>query len=91
VNEKIRLLCMRADSEVAAIGSVFDRTCSLCAVRVMIAPSGQAFLASHPEAKIICNICYQPDKSDDHRLTAPLKDVLNEARNAGPNPYRRRN
>jgi hypothetical protein len=87
------LVCMRADAELAARGSVFDRVCSKCSARVMLAPSGQAFLKNDPDAAILCNVCYGAVASLDNlpHPAAPIETILQEIKTSGPNPYRRRN
>lgn len=87
------LVCMRADAELAALGSVFDRACSHCTARVMLAPSGQVFVKQEPDTVILCNVCYGAVASMDNlpQPAAPVETILQEIRTSGPNPYRRRN
>jgi len=85
------LVCGRADAPRAAVNSDFTRFCSRCAHRVMIAPSGQRLLASHPDFEIICEECFtRIDVPEDaeFRVSVSLAD---EIRTAIPNPFLRRN
>lgn len=86
------LLCADADAPLVVAGSVFDRVCSKCGRRVMIAPSGQACLKVSPLA-IICIHCYMlQNPSGDEVIPAGNEaDMLREAKTTRLNMRRRRN
>ena len=96
MSEPIIVVCARADAPLAAVGSVFDRQCSRCSAKVMLAPSGQRFLATHADAKIVCEYCVRPKQVLDalaagKAITAPWEEIAAEARTAQPNLRRNRN
>lgn len=88
------LVCMRADAEWVAQGSSFNRTCSRCTARVMVAPSGQALLRREPLLAIVCSICYArhpPNLPVDVRLAGEPQQIAREILSAVPNFWRKRN
>jgi len=95
--DEYTIVCAPADAPFMARGSVFDHACGKCGGKVMLAPSGQAFLQKHPRAEICCLRCHA-----QHRLvargdyftvseTASLETVSEEMRTAEPNLRRSRN
>jgi hypothetical protein len=90
--EPIFLVCAPADSPWAVPGSIFTRVCLTCFTRVMIAPSGQRFLQSHPEASVICERCIPEDEPVSFAgAAADLETLVAEIKQARPNLYRDRN
>ena len=91
----IVLICIAADAPLTVAGSSFNRVCSECSTRVMVAPSGRRMLAAHPAATILCTDCFakrhgiQPD--DVAELAAQPEELSAEMKAAIPNPYRSRN
>ena len=60
----------------------------------MIAPSGQAVLRAHADAEIVCVVCYLRNPPTDAEIRAAAgttEDVLREAADYIPNPWRKRN
>ncbi len=91
-------MCAHADSEMTVAGSVFDKSCSVCGRRVMVAPTGQRFLAeqatSDDPVQIVCGICYMNDISDpdvETMLCRPIEEHVEEAKTFEPNRRRDRN
>jgi hypothetical protein len=90
------LVCALADAVLMAAGTTFDRACSQCKARVMVAPSGQRALARDPELVLLCVRCgfeamsQCPDRTV-HLATLPLDDVAQEIASAQPNTWRKRN
>ena len=83
---------MRADAPTVVHGSVFNKTCSECGERVMVAPSGQELLKCHPKAKILCTACFRPTPGDIVQSAAKtMAEIRAEVRAAHPNPWRNRN
>jgi hypothetical protein len=93
MSEPILLICAPADSPLTVPGSTFDHSCSRCRRKLMMAPSGQAFLKEHPEAEMLCHPCYvkiqEPD--DEHHLAGPAEQIADELLASVPNPRLRRN
>ena len=89
MTEKV-LVCMPADATWTVLDSSFDRHCSRCGVRVMIAPSGREMIANTPElVEVICFDCWQ--RAGGAEAAADDATVCREAGNAILNPLRRRN
>ena len=76
-----------------ARGSIFDQKCVSCAQRVMVAPSGQAFLDLHPDADIICAECFVQTAVPETAfgLAATADQIAAEIKEAVPNEWRSRN
>ena len=94
MSDKICLICMEATAAFTTPGATYDRRCSRCDIRVMIAPSGQALLKEHPEATILCIRCYGEDDSlheEPLRLPASPETIAAEMRLARANDWRNRN
>ena len=75
-------------------GIVFDKVCSQCGARVMVAPSGQTFLKKHTQTQIICIDCFERRKASPKDLlipAAPAEQILGEVASAKPNTWRERN
>jgi len=86
------LICQFADFELTVAGSTFDRVCSKCGVRLMIAPSGQAALARDPSIELACIPCGMAGvHSLDDIAPLPIADVVRELKTARPNMRRHRN
>jgi len=90
--DEYTIVCAPADAPFMARGSVFDHACGKCGGKVMMAPSGQAFLRKHPRALIRCLRC-RPMAPQEYRPpeTASLETLIEEARTAVPNLRRSRN
>lgn len=83
------LVCARADSLRVVPGSIFDRICTTCGEKVMIAPSGQARLKEIPELEILCGVCLDSSHRPEEfqiGLAASVEQIANEVRTSGPNP-----
>jgi predicted RNA-binding Zn-ribbon protein involved in translation (DUF1610 family) len=93
--EKV-LVCASADAELSVSGASFDRACSQCGARVMVAPSGRRALARDPELVLLCIRCgfeamgQCPDRTV-HLATLPPDDIAQEIASAQPNIWRKRN
>ena len=87
------LVAMRAnDAPMVPQGATFDQKCSDCAATVVLAPSGQRFLAEHPGIKIQCLRCFKPVDGDENYSTAfSTEERRHEHASIRPNPYLRRN
>ena len=89
------LICAPADAVTMVEGSTFDRACSQCGARVMVAPSGRAMLAMNPETILMCYACGLAAMSRDDNVTVELaasaSDIAREVRSAQPNIWRKRN
>jgi hypothetical protein len=92
MSDDIYVLCAPADSKYYVPGSDFTHTCSKCGRRLMLAPTGQAFLKKNPHAKLVC-----PCSADvilhakSLGLTVPRDQMLDELMTTKPNPHRNRN
>ena len=86
------LICNLATAPLMAQGSAFDRHCSRCGVRVMIAPSGQKILREK-QLEIVCMPCILPDleKRDEFTLVRPTGEQVLEAKRPVLNLWRKRN
>jgi hypothetical protein len=94
MSKEIMMVCARADAPLTTPGSVFTESCSRCAKKVMLAPSGQRFLRDHGKENvgIICHHCLtENDTRALQGLVAPVADICREMDAAVPNDYRRRN
>jgi hypothetical protein len=90
-----------ADALFMTRGTVFNCVCSQCSRRVMVAPTGQAFMKRNPSAVIVCFYCYRkgPEAKAPHAgwigtdgtLSEDPSAVKNELRNIVPNKWRERN
>jgi hypothetical protein len=90
--EPIILVCIPANAaRFIAQGSICTHQCSQCHQTVVMAPSGQRFLKEHPEASILCALCYQPDPDDEQRLVASRAELSAKFQGARPNTWRNRN
>jgi hypothetical protein len=99
-DDKIVLVCASADSSFCARGSSFTHRCRKCNGRVMVAPTGQAFLerhwnvgTSHSNVEIMCADCFSvsTETIDSVGLTAPAHVIVEEFLNSQPNAWRERN
>ena len=94
---EILMVCARIDAPVTVTNSAVDKRCAECGFNVMIAPTGQAFLAGMQQVKILCLQCYMASYREDDEvgLTAPVEDISDEMKTAIPNnmagPMRDRN
>lgn len=86
-----RIICALADVVRIAVGTNFDRQCSLCDARVALSPSGQRLLANQPQLEIICARCYEPDPDEVPRLADDLPEIMKEVAESVPNLRRTRN
>jgi hypothetical protein len=92
--EKI-LVCASADAPLMAAGSTFDRACSQCGVRVMVAPSGRLALSRDPDLVLLCMRCAleamnQCPEGSIQIAALPFGSV-EEIASAQPNTWRKRN
>jgi hypothetical protein len=89
------LICARADAPLIVQGSVLDKFCNKCGERVMVAPSGQAMLRQHPNAEIVCEVCFRAinfgEQKVEFKLASGIDQIANEIANAVPNTRRQRN
>lgn len=88
------VVCARADAIRKAPGSAFNRTCSECETRVMIAPTGQNFVKANPDAKIICMGCFfarHAEQVTEIGLTGTPEEIAQEVAEALENDWPRRN
>jgi hypothetical protein len=90
------LACAPADEALRMVeGTTFDRKCSQCETRVLVAPSGRAALARNPEMILICYPCAVA-AMDRHgnpiiELAASAAEIAREVGTAQPNIWRKRN
>jgi hypothetical protein len=89
------LVCALADAELTVAGSTFDRACSQCKARIMVAPSGRAALARDPTMVLACVRCAVKAVSSDPEVSIALagapSDIVCEIKSAQPNFWRKRN
>ncbi len=87
------LICERADSPLMVRGCVFTHFCSSCLTRLMLAPTGQKYLAGNPDTRLICISCYLklPPDETEHQLTADPETIADELNAIVPNNWRHRN
>jgi hypothetical protein len=86
------LVCAPANAKSMITGSTLDHKCQGCGVRVMIAPSGQQFLKSNPDAVVQCLRCIPDHEPED--MCGPVasgEELLRELIQAEPNMFRYRN
>lgn len=82
------MVCARADAPLIIAGSSTNRKCKTCDFQVMIAPTGQKFLAENQDAEIQCLKCYMDkDRAHDELAMAgsPL-EIMNDLKAIQPNP-----
>jgi hypothetical protein len=95
MSRHVVLICQYADFEMTIEGSTFDRCCSKCGVRLMIAPSGQAALAREPSIVLLCLGCgvveMMADGEPVELARLPIDAVMRDARAIRPNLRRYRN
>jgi hypothetical protein len=86
------LICQFADFELTVAGSTFDRVCSKCGVRLMLAPSGQAALMRDPTMELACITCGMAGVHSLNDIAPlPIADVVRELKTVRPNMWRKRN
>jgi hypothetical protein len=87
------LVAMNADCPRMVPGSIFNRQCSTCGGKVMIAPSGQKYLRQNPHAEIMCYRCYRRSDEDFQfsGLAAEPETIVHEMNSSVPNMRRYRN
>jgi hypothetical protein len=99
-DDKIVLVCATANSRFCARGSSFAHRCGTCGGRVMVAPSGQAFLEKHwnvatsrSDVRIQCSDCFSTttETIDSVGLTAPAHVIVEEFLSSQPNAWGERN
>jgi predicted RNA-binding Zn-ribbon protein involved in translation (DUF1610 family) len=91
--EKV-LVCASANAELSVSGASFDRACSQCGARVMVAPSGRRALARDPELVLLCIRCGFEAMSrcpEGSIQIAAAPDAAQEIASAQPNIWRKRN
>jgi hypothetical protein len=75
------LICALADAPHVVPGSVFDRHCTVCGWRVMVAPTGQRMLAQIDMLRIVCEHCFEGNVKPGDEFALPERwTVLDEAR-----------
>lgn len=90
----VSLVCADAEAPNCVPGSVFDRVCSTCGRKLMVAPSGQELLKARPDMVTVCAKCAAPkllDPATEVELAADADVVVDEVRRSGPNLRRSRN
>jgi len=85
------LICARADAKRTIPGSVFDKSCSRCGARVMIAPSGQRSLRTMAGLEVLCDVCFVPAPDDRFMSAGHPGELEEELQHVVPNPWRGRN
>ncbi len=93
-DDRVVLICQVADAPMTIAGSTFDRVCSMCSRRVMIAPSGQAQLRRDPRISIICNACidgWTVEELEKHTVAPMTAEQIAELQKPMPNFWRKRN
>lgn len=88
------LVCALADAEYSVSGSSFDKHCTKCNKRVMVSPSGQNMLKSHPSLHIVCNTCARPvldEPTTAVGLAGTPEEFIRDLKNQRPNLWRGRN
>jgi hypothetical protein len=87
-------VCAMADDAVSVLGSSYDRKCSQCQARVMVAPSGQRALLANPSFVILCLRCFKALPPEEVNLApSPISDseIIREMWDTRPNLRRSRN
>lgn len=90
MNNDNLLVCADADMPMMAEGSTFDKVCRRCQRRLMIAPSGQRYLAMYPEVETECWACHVRHNPLELGSGEPIAFLL-ESRRVVPNYRRSRN
>jgi hypothetical protein len=94
-DEPIYLICAPATAPATIRGSTFNHQCSRCSRRVMLAPSGQAWMKKYPESRILCAYCYRDrapgDAGSVKMLAASSTEIAAEWQEAVPNLWPKRN
>lgn len=90
-DEPIILVCAPANSPRVSAGAVFTHSCAKCGCRVSLAPTGQRFIADHPETQILCMYCYEPQPDEPIELCASANEIALEIASAVENVRFRRN
>ena len=65
---RVMLVCRAVRTRNIVPGTVFHLRCHRCGHTVGVAPSGQAVLARHANAEIVCNECWTPQPDDELNL-----------------------
>jgi hypothetical protein len=92
VSHEAFLVCLPADASVSVPGARFDRRCSRCSRRVMMAPTSAPVLEEFPGIKILCVFCFSEHAAANaEEYRAPTEEQLAELKTAIPNPWRGRN
>lgn len=88
------LVCALATAAMTAANSSFDRHCSRCGERVVIAPSGQRLLRER-SMKILCLSCavrMAEELPEGGEVTIqPAPGALDDLADVAPNMWRKRN
>lgn len=88
------IVCGLADAPLMVAGTSFDRACSKCGARVMVAPSGRLALARDPELVLLCVRCgFEAMKQCPEgsvQIALPSGSV-EEIASVQPNTWRKRN
>jgi hypothetical protein len=94
-DEPIYLICAPATAPATIRGSTFNHDCSRCSRRVMLAPSGQAWMKKYPESRILCAYCNRDRPPGDagriKTLAASPAEIAAELKEAMTNLWRKRN
>ena len=94
MKEPVVLVCSPADAPRAIPGSSYDRECSICGRRLMIAPSGQRLLKREADVRLVCQFCWTAVSGalgDLEIQTDNFEEIRAELPTAQPNPWRKRN
>src|SRR4029450_13298517 len=84
------LVCASADAELTVEGTTFDRACSQCKARVLVAPSGRAALAMDPSLVLLSVPCEYAaitrSSENSVELAAPPSEIAHELDSVQSNP-----
>lgn len=89
------LICVRATQPWMTEGTVFDKLCSQCGMRVMVSRSGQYTLETVEGVEIVCDTCILPmiAEHDDVTFTPAGRpgQVREDFKNVRVNTWKERN
>lgn len=96
-DEEAFIVCALADQALTVEGFSFDRSCSRCKRRVMIAPSGMKQLQAEPMIQVLCVEClielfqkgsFRKNLEIEYVSEEQISEILHRT---APNTYRHRN
>lgn len=59
-----RIMCALADERLTTKNATYDQVCILCGRKLMLASSGQKWLAENPDAETVCSECVLKNPAD---------------------------